>query len=234
MKKRIVIITAICLVVTLTVLAVLFFAAYRGNIDATPGITADKPAQTTAVGGVGVTDAPSASGDPQDTAPVMTAPVEGAEGGSGGETPEAPTDEVPEEIDPEAAALMNSNGSIGTLSIPAIDVNVQIFEGTDAATLDKGAGHFGNASVWTGNVCVAGHNRGANCYFGDLHKLKAGDEIIYTTRLGTRTYAVTGVTKVLYTDLSGLAATQDNTITLYTCVRGESDYRWCVKGVEIV
>lgn len=159
MKKRIVIITAVCLVVTLTVLAVLFFAVYRGNIDATHGITADNPAQTTAVGGVGATDAPSASGKPQDTSPVLTAPVEGVEGiegGLGGETPKASTDEAPEEIDPEAAALMNSNGSIGTLSIPAIDVNVQIFEGTDAATLDKGAGHFGSASVWTGNVCVAG------------------------------------------------------------------------------
>ena len=234
MKKRIVIITAVCLVGTLAVLAVLSFAAHGGNIDATPGITEGKPAQTTAVGGVGATDAPSASGKPQDAAPAMTAPVEGAESDAEGDPPEATTDEALEEINPEAAALMNSNGSLGTLSIPAIDVNVQIFEGTDAATLDKGAGHFGNASVWTGNVCVAGHNRGANCYFGDLHKLKAGDEIIYTTRLGTRTYAVTGVTKVLYTDLSGLAATQDNTITLYTCVRGESDYRWCVKGVEVV
>lgn len=232
MRKK-VIIAVICFILILAA-AALALTIHSGNIRAGFGTTADKPAQTTAVDGVGTTDAPLTSERPQDAAPVLTAPIEGTEGDADGETPEGPTDEASEEAAQEMAALMNSNGSLGTLSIPAINVNVQIFEGTDAATLDKGAGHFGNASVWTGNVCVAGHNRGANCYFGDLHKLRAGDEIVYTTRLGTRTYAVTGVFKVLYTDLSGLAATQDNTITLYTCVRGESDYRWCVKGVEIV
>ena len=46
--------------------------------------------------------------------------------------------------------------------------------------------------------------------------MNAGDTITLTTQLGTRTYAVTSVTKVSKTDTSGTAATSSNQITLYT------------------
>jgi len=49
-----------------------------------------------------------------------------------------------------------------------------------------------------------------------IHTLEAGDTITWTTKLGTRTYAVTSVEKVSVTDSSGTAATTDNRITLYT------------------
>ncbi len=129
--------------------------------------------------------------------------------------------------------LYYSGGYLGTLKIPALNVNVKIFEGTDSATLAKGAGHFKDTSIWAGNVCVAGHNRGTNCYFGNIHKLNTGDTITLTTRLGTRTYSVTSVSKISETDTSGTAATSDNQITLYTCVRDQSAYRWCVVAQEV-
>ena len=50
---------------------------------------------------------------------------------------------------------------------------------------------------------------------------------------GARTYSVASVEKVSENDISGTAATSENRITLYTCVKNEPDYRWCVKGVEI-
>ncbi len=128
--------------------------------------------------------------------------------------------------------LYYAGGYLGTLKIPAIGVNVKIYQGTDSATLAKGAGHFTDTSIWAGNVCVAGHNRGTNCYFGKIHTLNIGDEITLTTKLGTRTYAVTSVEKISETDNSGTASTSDNRITLYTCVRNESAYRWCVTGEE--
>ncbi len=128
--------------------------------------------------------------------------------------------------------LYYSGGHLGTLKIPAIGVNVKIYQGTDSATLAKGAGHFTDTSIWAGNVCVAGHNRGTNCYFGKIHTLNIGDEITLTTKLGTRTYAVTSVEKISETDNSGTASTSDNRITLYTCVRNESAYRWCVTAEE--
>ena len=129
--------------------------------------------------------------------------------------------------------LYYSNGSLGTLSIPSIGVTVDIYEGTDAATLKKGAGHFEDSSIWDGNVGIAAHNRGTNAYFGKIHTLSQGDTITLTTALGTRSYAVTSVTKVSETDRSSLAASQSNMITLYTCVQNESDFRWCVQGVEL-
>lgn len=52
--------------------------------------------------------------------------------------------------------LYYSGGHLGTLKIPAIGVNVKIYQGTDSATLAKGAGHFTDTSIWAGNVCVAG------------------------------------------------------------------------------
>ena len=129
--------------------------------------------------------------------------------------------------------LYYADGSLGTLKIPAIGVNVKVFEGTDSNTLAKGAGHFEDSSIWDGNVAIAGHNRGTNCYFGEIHTLAIGDTITLTTKLGTRTYAVTSVAKVSETDRSGLAATSDNTLTLYTCVRDQRAYRWCVTAVEM-
>ena len=129
--------------------------------------------------------------------------------------------------------LYYSGGYLGRLKIPNLDVNVKIYEGTDSKTLAKGAGHFPDTSIWDGNVAIAGHNRGTNCYFGSIHPLKLGDTLTLTTKLGTRTYEVTSVSKVRETDRSGLAASKTNMLTLYTCVRDQSAYRWCVQAVEI-
>ena len=129
--------------------------------------------------------------------------------------------------------LYYSGGHLGTLKIPSLGVNVKIYEGTDSTQLAKGAGHFTNTSIWNGNVCLAGHNRGVTNHFGKIHTLNAGDTITLTTQLGTRTYSVTSVTKVSETDTSGTAATSGNQITLYTCVMNERDYRWCVVAQEV-
>ncbi len=129
--------------------------------------------------------------------------------------------------------LYYSNGSLGTLKIPAIGLTVKVVQGTDSKALAKGSGHFTNTSIWDGNVALAGHNRGVTNHFGKIHTLSTGDTITLTTKLGTRTYSVTNVMKVGETDNSMLAATPDNCITLFTCVRDERDYRWCVRAVEV-
>ena len=127
-----------------------------------------------------------------------------------------------------------SNGHLGTLKIPAIDLSVKIYEGTDSDTLHKGVGHFEDSSIWSGNVALAGHNRGTMQPFNKLHKLEVGDEVTLKTKLGTRTYKVVSVSKIDYDDRSGLAVTRENRLTLYTCVQDESEYRWCVVCTEIV
>ena len=129
--------------------------------------------------------------------------------------------------------LYFADGSLGTLQIPAIGLKVSIFEGTDSSALAKGAGHFSETSMWDGNVALAGHNRGVNCHFGEIHTLAVGDTITLTTALGTRTYEVVSVDKVSVTDREALAASSENRITLYTCVRNQSDLRWCVQAAEV-
>ena len=128
--------------------------------------------------------------------------------------------------------LYYKNGSLGKIEIPALGLSVRIYQGTDSKTLVKGVGHFEDTSIWEGNVCLAAHNRGANSYFGQIHTLDIGDKITLTTKLGTRTYQVTDVSKVSETDRSGLADASENLLTLYTCVRNQRDQRWCVTAVE--
>ena len=129
--------------------------------------------------------------------------------------------------------LYYSGGHLGTLKIPAIGLSVKVYEGTGSKTLAKGAGHFEDTSLWDGNCCIAAHNRGVNNHFGKLHTLEPGDTITWTTKLGTRTYQVVSVEKVLETDTSDTASTTDNRITLFTCVRDQQEYRWCVRAVEL-
>ena len=130
------------------------------------------------------------------------------------------------------SGLYYSNGSLGTLKIPSIGLTVGVYEGTGDAPLLKGAGHFEGTSIWDGNCAIAGHNRGVRNDFGKIHTLKSGDVITLTTVFGTRTYAVSSVTKVSVYDVSGLEPSGTNMITLYTCVEDQPAYRWCVRGVE--
>ncbi len=67
---------------------------------------------------------------------------------------------------PVTSDLYYSGGDLGTLKIPAIGLTVKVYEGTDSAALRKGAGHFAETSIWNGNVCIAGHNRGVNNHLG--------------------------------------------------------------------
>lgn len=126
-----------------------------------------------------------------------------------------------------------SGNYLGRVKIPSLDLNVKVYQGTDSSALAKGAGHFEDTSIWEGNICIAGHNRGTNCYFGEIHTLMIGDTITFTTKAGTRTYSVTSVSKVKETDTSMLGRTVENQITLLTCVRNQSAYRWCVQAVEV-
>ena len=65
-----------------------------------------------------------------------------------------------------------------------------------------------------------------------IHTLDIGDRITLTTKLGTRTYKVVSVEKISETDRSELSPSAENRLTLYTCVRDQRTYRWCVQAVE--
>lgn len=128
--------------------------------------------------------------------------------------------------------VRNSDGSIGVLRIPTINLKVTAFDGDTFTAMKKGVGHLPSTSCWNGNIGLVGHNRGTNDYFGDLKKLEIGDEMTYTTNLGTRTYVVKSITKISDTDWSRLQYTSDNRLTLITCVEDVPDKRLCIQAVE--
>ena len=129
--------------------------------------------------------------------------------------------------------LYYSDGSLGRLKIPALDLSVKVYEDESLESLSKGAGHFKSTSCWDGNVGLAGHNRGVANHFGKIHTLRIGNKITYTTKLGTRTYEVFFVGKIKETDFSRLERSNENLITLITCVRDVPNMRWCVQAREV-
>ncbi len=95
-------------------------------------------------------------------------------------------------------------------------------------------GHFENTSKWEGNVGLAAHNRGYPInYFSKLKELKNGDNIIYNTEFGIKTYAVKTIKIIEDTDWSYLQNTKENKITLITCVENKPNQRLCIQGIEI-
>ena len=125
------------------------------------------------------------------------------------------------------------DGSIGTLNIPKLGISVKVWEGETTDSMAKGVAHYSSTSAWAGNIGMCGHNRGAKYNIGTIKNLSAGDLITYTTVYGTRTYQVTMVKVISYTDWSYLQPTADNRITLTTCVDNQPTQRICVQAVEI-
>ncbi len=84
-----------------------------------------------------------------------------------------------------------------------------------------------------GNVGLAAHNRGyKNNYFKDLKKVKIDDEIIYKCDDFEKKYIINKIEIIENTDWSYLEKTDENKITLITCVENEPNYRRCVQAVE--
>ena len=129
--------------------------------------------------------------------------------------------------------MERKDGSIGTLKIPSLNINMKVWEGETRASMAKGLGHYSSTSGWDGNVGICGHNRGAKYNIGSIRNLEIGDTITYSTVYGTRTYAVILVKTISDSDWSYLQATVDNRITITTCLADRPSKRVCVQAVEV-
>lgn len=132
----------------------------------------------------------------------------------------------------EQIIILNDD-EIGVLTIPDILLeNAPVKESTELSTLARAIGHFTNTSIYNGNVGLASHNGGDGDYFKDLNKLKVGNEIYYQTRFGVKRYLVKTIKIIAEDDWSYLGETEDNRITLITCVNGKPNKRLCVQAIE--
>lgn len=130
--------------------------------------------------------------------------------------------------------IIHYDDEIGTLTIPDILLdNVPIRESVELSTLAQTIGHFPSTSIYEGNVGLASHNSGSQGdFFKNLKKIKIGSEIFYQTNYGTKRYIVTTKEVIDEEDWSYLQETEDNRITLITCVSGQKEKRLCVQAIE--
>ena len=119
------------------------------------------------------------------------------------------------------------------LEIPCINLKANIKEGTTKEIMDDYIGHFEETSKDLGNVGLAAHNRGyKNNYFENLKKLEEGEVIQYKYKNLKREYVVEKHIIIKDTDWTNLKDTDENIITLITCVENQPEYRRCIQGIE--
>ena len=119
------------------------------------------------------------------------------------------------------------------LIIPAISLEAEISEGTTKEVMNKYVGHFIETSKTSGNIGLAAHNRGYEVnYFENLKNLKEKDEIQYIYKDFKEEYIVEKNIIIKDTNWDYLKPTNQNTITLITCVENEPEYRRCIVGIS--
>jgi sortase A len=105
---------------------------------------------------------------------------------------------------------------VALLSIPKLQLEVPVFEGTDDLTLDRGVGRIvGTAHPGQpGNLGIAGHRDG---FFRGLKDIARGDEIKLVLPDAVATYVVDQITVVTPQDVSVLQPGPVSSLTLVTC-----------------
>lgn len=119
------------------------------------------------------------------------------------------------------------------LEIPRIGLSAQISEGTSEEILNEYIGHFENTNKNSGNIALAAHNRGYKVnYFERLKELEIGDEVIYTVNNLVKEYEISSKNIIKDTEVEVLEKTDENILTLITCVENEPSLRRCLIAKE--
>ena len=141
---------------------------------------------------------------------------------------------IEEQVQETLSLDPNDENIIGYITIKDLGIEkAPIADGTDNKTIGKYVGHFEDTSYLEGNVCLCSHNRGSKAaFFENLKDAKEAMEIEYITKYETKKYEISEIKKIEETDLTVLNPTEDNRITLITCVENQRNLRLCVTGVE--
>jgi sortase A len=118
---------------------------------------------------------------------------------------------------PHAASTpVSAHDTLTRLSVPKINLDSVVVEGTSYRALLLGPGHLVDtpAPGNNGNSVITGHR---DTFFRHLDDLQMGDEVLVQRGGKTFHYRVTGKRVVAPTDLSVIAPTKDPELTLLTC-----------------
>jgi len=134
----------------------------------------------------------------------------------------------------EESLLTEAEPPLAVLTIAKLDIEVPVYNGADDANLNRGVGRIkGTARLGSrGNLGIAGHR---DSFFRGLKDIAAGDVIDLLTIDGTLTYRVSSIEIVDPSDVSVLAPTEEETLTLVTCYPfyyvGHAPQRYIVKAI---
>ena len=114
------------------------------------------------------------------------------------------------------AALHVGGTPEAVLRIPSVNLVVPVFEGTSEENLNRGAARIeGTAHIGElGNIGIAAHRDG---FFRVLKDVRVGSVLQLESLGGTDSYRIVATTIVDPSDVSVLAATSRDAITLVTC-----------------
>ena len=138
--------------------------------------------------------------------------------------------------------LLNVTGSgvMGCISIPAINVSLPIYHGTDDAVLQIGVGHLEWTGLPVGGIdthCVLSGHRGlpSSKLFSDLDDVVEGDVFVIQVLNDVLTYQVDQIRIVLPGDTDDLQIVPGKDLcTLVTCTPyGINTHRLLVRGHRI-
>ena len=132
--------------------------------------------------------------------------------------------------------LLNIDGIMGYVEIPAIDVKLSIFHGTSDATLQKGIGHLEGSSLPIGgsgtHAILTGHTGLSKAkFFTDLVELKEGDRFYLRILDKTLAYLVDQIKVVEPENTKDLQSISGKDyVTLLTCTPyGVNSHRLLVR-----
>jgi sortase A len=137
---------------------------------------------------------------------------------SPGDKPSQPATSAPPNTTPAPLPAPEGN-AVAVIEIPDIGVKKTVIEGTGVSDLKRGPGHYLNTPLpgQPGNASIAGHRTTYGAPFNRLQELKNGAVINVRTKQGLFHYKVTGQKIVDPSDVSVLAPTKENRLTLTTC-----------------
>jgi sortase A len=106
--------------------------------------------------------------------------------------------------------------TVAKLSIPRLNTELYVVEGTDTADLRRGPGHLTGTAMpgEAGNCVIAGHR---DTHFRVLKDIRVGDDIVLQTASGQYLYRVKRTHIVSPQNTSSLQPTPNAELNLITC-----------------
>ncbi|WP_020208562.1 class D sortase [Gilvimarinus chinensis] len=138
-------------------------------------------------------------------------------------------------IEQFGAIEQSKDDIIAVLKIDSLGLSAPIFTEPTDNNLNRGLGWLDKTAPVTGggNTAIAGHR---DSFFRVLKDIQIGDRIAVTTLEGEKSYTVTELQIVLPSNVSVLAPTDHNQLTLITCYPfyhvGSAPERFIVTATE--